>query len=87
VNAKTKLTPAQERMEKAVAYLKHYISTYDRQYGYLDYRDETLIDDILYGLGVALDERAHQFADGFDRWKGKLREHLRSTDSRTKEKP
>jgi hypothetical protein len=85
MKTKVKLTPAQERMEKAVAYLKDYIGTYDRQYGYLDYRDETLIDDILYGLGVALGGDAHQFSNGFDKWKAKLREHLHVADRGRKE--
>jgi hypothetical protein len=67
---------ARKRMRAMVAYLKVYIGTYDKQIGYEDYRDETLIDDVLYGLGVALDGKEHQFANGFDRFRAKLRKHL-----------
>ena len=68
-----------KRMELMVQYLKRYIDTYDNQYGYQNYSDTTLIDDILYGLGVALNPEKHQFADGFDTFKNKLIEHLTKT--------
>lgn len=67
------------RMKAAVEYLQKYMATYDKQFGYQDYRDETLIDDVLYGLGVALG-REHQFADGFAKFKAKLRAHLNVSD-------
>ena len=62
-----------------VQYLKRYIDTYDNQYHYQNYSDTILIDDILYGLGVALNPEEHQFADGFDTFKNKLIEHLTKT--------
>ena len=67
-----------KRMELMVQYLKRYIDTYEDQYGYQNYSDSTLIDDILYGLGVALNPEEHQFASGFDTFKSKLIEHLNS---------
>lgn len=70
------ITPAQRRMQDAVAYLKDYMGTYDKQYGYLDYSDDTLINDVLYGLGVALDPR-NKFADGFAAFKKVLLDRLR----------
>ena len=68
-----------KRMELMVQYLKRYIDTYDNQYHYQNYSDTILIDDILYGLGVALNPEKHQFADGFDTFKKKLIEHLTKT--------
>lgn len=68
-----------KRMELMVQYLKRYIDTYDNQYHYQNYSDTILIDDILYGLGVALNPEEHQFADGFDTFKNKLIEHLTKT--------
>ena len=68
-----------KRMELMVQYLKRYIDTYDNQYHYQNNSDTILIDDILYGLGVALNPEEHQFADGFDTFKNKLIEHLTKT--------
>lgn len=62
----------QRRMKLMVKYLKRYVRIYDKQYGYEDYTDKTLILDILYGLGVAINPVEHRHADGFDRWKEKL---------------
>ena len=66
----------QERVAAAVKYLKKYMKTYDKQYGYLDYSDKTIIDDILYGLGAALDDK-YKMANGFEKFKVVLREHLK----------
>ena len=72
-----RLTPSQKKMAEAVAYLKKYIGTYDQQPMYLDYREETLIDDILYGLGASLDKR-YEFSGGFQAFKERLLEHLKA---------
>lgn len=65
-----------KRMEAAVASLRSYMSSYNNQAHYEDYTDQTFIDDVLYGLGVALDPEAHRFATGFDRFKAQLVKHL-----------
>jgi hypothetical protein len=70
------MTSKQKRMKKAVEYLKNYMNTYSNQVGYLDYTDETLIDDVLYGLGVALGPKRYAFAQGFCKFKARLRDHL-----------
>lgn len=70
---------SQKRMKLMVQYLKEYIETYDKQYHYENYSDTILIDDILYGLGVALDPKAHQYADGYETWKNKLIQYLTKT--------
>lgn len=70
------MTEEQARMENAVRYLNEYMQTYAKQYGYQNYQDRTLIDDVLYGLGVALDRKEYQFADGFQRFKERLQRHL-----------
>lgn len=64
------------RMKKAVASLEEYILTYKDQECYESYSDETFIDDILYGLGIALDPMGHRFADGYQRFKEKLLSHI-----------
>lgn len=73
---KSKLTPAQRRVKKAIAYLQNYMATYTNQQGYLNYEDGTIINDVLYGLGVALGGKRYEYADGFARWKAVLREKL-----------
>jgi hypothetical protein len=69
-----KLTEQQKRMKKAVDFLRHYFDTYADQLGYLDYSDQTLINDTVYGLGVALDPK-YQWADGFEAFKKDLATH------------
>lgn len=70
------MTPSQKKMAEAVAYLKKFIGTYDQQPMYLDYREDTLIEDILYGLGASLDSK-YQFAGGLRTFKERLLEHLK----------
>jgi hypothetical protein len=65
----------QQRMERAVAYLRNFMATYDQQQGYGDYSDETYINDVLYGLGVSLSDE-YQFAGGFRKFLTLLRDHL-----------
>ena len=65
-----------KKMKKAVAYLAEYMRTYDLQPGYEDYSEATFIDDVIYGLGVALDPKSHKFAQGLDIFKAKLIKHL-----------
>lgn len=63
-------------MRTAVARLVKYIGSYDKQGGYLDYADATFIDDVLYGLGIALHGDKMAFAAGYEHWKQRLRAHL-----------
>ena len=69
-----KLTAKQRRMKKAVESLQEYMNTYSNQTGYLDYSDETFINDVLYGIGIALEPEDHQFAQGFRKF---LKEKLK----------
>lgn len=64
----------------AVEYLVEYWGTYARQHGYINYSVETLIDDALYGLGMAIDEKQFRFADGYDRFKKVLSDHLERSE-------
>ena len=75
--AKTrKLTAHQKRMKKAIAYMSGYMAGYDKQACCLDYTDQTFMDDVLYGLGVALHGTSCTYAQGYEAWKEKLRKHL-----------
>ena len=75
------MTSKQKRMKKVVGYLQDYMNTYSGQAGYLDYADETLIDDVLYGLGVALGPKRYIFAQGFRKFRARLRDHLANARS------
>lgn len=55
-------------MKEVVESFMKYVATYDKQYGYENFHDETFIDDILYGLGRALGEK-YEYATGFERFK------------------
>ena len=71
-----KLSAEQQKMKERIDYLKNYINTYDKQIGYLDYSDKTFIDDVLYGLGVAVDDK-FKLANGFNDFKEFLRNYLK----------
>jgi hypothetical protein len=66
---------SRKKMRHAVAYLTGYMIKYVDQQFYADYPEETFINDVLYGLGVALDDK-YSAAQGFDEFKKRLREHL-----------
>ena len=74
------LTQKQKRMKAAMESMANYMATYEEQIGSIDYSDETFIDDVLYGLGVALEPDKHRYANGFDTWKEQLRKHLQKDE-------
>ena len=65
-----------QNMKKAVEFLQHYMATYDQQQGYENYSVETFVNDVLYGLGEAIDPEGHQYAQGFRVFKEKLKAYL-----------
>lgn len=78
-----KKSAKQKRMEAAVKSLTKFMATYDQQPGYLDYSDKTFVDDVLYGLGIALDEK-YFYVAGFEMFKERLRNHLAAESARSK---
>ncbi|MEZ0155236.1 MAG: hypothetical protein AB9Q22_10105 [Candidatus Reddybacter sp.] len=73
------MTPAQTVV--AVDALQAYWASYDKQPGYENYSRRTLIDDALYGLGIAIDKDQFKEAPGYDKFKALLREHLMAEQS------
>jgi len=67
-----------ERVKNIVRSLNRYMGTYHQQRLYEDYTDKTIIDDVLYGLGIALNPDEYKFASGYDKFKKVLIEHLQS---------
>ena len=72
-----KFSPQQLRMKRAVEFLKGYFSDYSKQRYYLDYTDDTLIEDTLYALGVALDPEKYRFGPGYRKFLVWLRGYLK----------
>lgn len=66
----------QRRMQRMVAAMQLYVSTYTEQTSYMDYSDETFINDMLYGIALALDRKQFYASTGFDRFKKRLRGYL-----------
>ena len=66
------MTKKQKRMKEIVKKFQHYVSTYDIQRGYIDYSDTTFIDDMLYGIGIAISDD-YKLAPGFQKFKDMLK--------------
>lgn len=64
----------EKKVEEAIKTLQRYWNTYSDQDFYRGYRDETIIDDALYAIGLAL--WGNVYATGFDVTRQKLLEHL-----------
>ena len=63
-------------IEEAVKYLQDDMNTYDKQEGYERYNDKTFINDILYGLGVAIGGDKYKWIDGYRKFKKYLQGFL-----------
>ncbi|WP_233899324.1 hypothetical protein [Tenacibaculum piscium] len=47
---------------------KEYVQTYDAKKSGLD-NDDTIVKDMLYGIGLCLNKKEFEFADGFKKFK------------------
>ena len=72
-----KLTAKNKRILKSVEFLQNYFNTYTTQTRYLEYSEKTLLDDCLYGIGVALWGKEMMFAQGYEKTKAKILEFLK----------
>ena len=61
-----------KRMRQIVAEFQKYVATYTDERFYEDYSDATFINDMLYGIGIALD---HKYR-GSDGYRAFCNEHL-----------
>ena len=67
-----------ETPEAITKYMENYWQTYDRQIGYKQYANDTVINDALYGIGAALNPAVYSNADGYRRFKAALLTMLES---------
>ncbi len=58
---------------------QRYVATYSTQKGYEDYEDETFLNDMLYGLGIAIDNGAYGWAGGYVKFKKKVLQGIVNT--------
>jgi hypothetical protein len=54
---------------------KEYVNTYDKRKNGLD-NDETIVKDMLYGIGLCLDKEEYCFAGGYKKFKAFLKAFL-----------
>lgn len=66
------LSRRQKHMIKTVKAFQEYVAFYSGQRFYQDYSDETFIHDMIYGIGIALNEKEYSWADGYEKWKERL---------------
>jgi hypothetical protein len=66
----------QQRMEAIVKRFQEYVETYTSQAYYKNYSDTIFLDDMVYGIGLALDDAGYKGADGYDKFKALLLAHL-----------
>lgn len=63
------------RMRKIVARIQGYVATYTDQAAYADYSDDTFVNDMLYGIGMAISDE-YRHAGGFRRFKERIAREL-----------
>jgi hypothetical protein len=66
----------QKRMRAIVARFQEYVRTYSDQAHYDEYRDGTFMDDMLYGIGIAIEPEKWREGSGFEAFKETLRIRL-----------
>ena len=66
----------EKRMVNIVLLFQEYVATYTKQRHYKKYSNETFIDDMLYGIGIAINKKDYRFANGYKKWKQELITHL-----------
>lgn len=73
---------ARKRMRLIVGRLQEYVRTYSDQAHYDTYSDSIFLDDMLYGIGIALEPLEHEGPDGFQKFRAKLRDRLSPVSQR-----
>ena len=61
---------------EVIAAMKHYIDTYPNQRSWELYTYSTILNDLIYGIGIAIDKEKYEFADGYKEFKKHLIEFL-----------
>src|ERR1700735_1863634 len=67
--AKITASKRRARMRKIVEAFQVYVATYTDQPSYEDYSDKTFTEDMLYGIGLALNPEKFHSSSGYERFK------------------
>lgn len=70
------MTTKQKRVKEIIEKFKNYLDKYTEEDYYLYKKDEVIMDDMLYGLGLAFDSKEYSCAGGYERFKAVLEEHI-----------
>ena len=65
---------------KVIKSIKNYIDTYHNQFGWEKYKKDTVLNDLVYGIGIAIDKEKYQYANGYDEFKKELIKFLTNPD-------
>ena len=65
---------------KVIAAMKEFIDTYPDQIGWQEYTKDTVLNDLIYGIGVAIDHDKYSFAMGYRYFKKDLIKFLTNPD-------
>ncbi len=66
-----------KRMKAIFARYLQYVSTYMSEDYNADCQDKTFVLDMVYGIGLSIDQERFRAADGFDRFKAELLDHIK----------
>lgn len=68
----------ENRMKMIVEDFQNYVKTYSEQVAYQSYSDEVFLDDMLYGLGIAIGDEEFRYLNGYKHWKKILMNFLKT---------
>ena len=63
-------------IEQTVEYMIKYINTYKDQFGWKEYTHETFLDDMIYGIGVAMSDQ-YKMAQGYEKFRADIDEYFK----------
>lgn len=56
--------------------MTNYLQSYPKQRCWESYSPETILNDLVYGIGISIDEKCYSYADGYRDFKRYLIEFL-----------
>lgn len=63
-------------IKKATEKLNHFVGTYSKQPNYTQYSNQTFLNDMLYGIGISIDEDKYFAAQGYTEFLKLLQSHI-----------
>jgi hypothetical protein len=82
-----KLTRKQKRMRDIVQRMTEYMTTYTSQYKWVDYSDRCFLDDMFYGVAIALDPERYRAGDGYELFREEIMKPLLAMHDNARRRP